>query len=197
MFGRFPQRGEVRLVARAWLHVLPVTALPERLSRRLCNRLSRRRPVRLSFDPLGQGQSRARQEADSRLETRLLGGFTLDFGKAVRVSWSFHLREMKAGLLKWLSGKETARECRRCGFDPWVGKIPWRREWHLLQYSRLENSVDRGAWRAYSPWIIQSAKSDNSATELRQTQEGCSDSSRWISPSYLEWDNGLLFHHCC
>ena len=21
------------------------------------------------------------------------------------------------------------RRCRRCGFDPWVGKIPWRREW--------------------------------------------------------------------
>ena len=26
------------------------------------------------------------------------------------------------------------------GFDPWVGKIPWRRE-RLLQYSGLENSV--------------------------------------------------------
>ena len=20
-------------------------------------------------------------------------------------------------------------QCRRLGFDPWVGKIPWRREW--------------------------------------------------------------------
>ena len=32
----------------------------------------------------------------------------------------------------WLSGKESAcqsRRCRRLGFDPWVGKIPWRREW--------------------------------------------------------------------
>ena len=29
-----------------------------------------------------------------------------------------------------LSGKEPACQCRRCkrgGFDPWVGKIPWRR----------------------------------------------------------------------
>ena len=26
-------------------------------------------------------------------------------------------------------GKEYACQCRRCGFDPWVGKIPWRREW--------------------------------------------------------------------
>ena len=26
------------------------------------------------------------------------------------------------------SGKESACQCRRPGFDPWVGKIPWRRE---------------------------------------------------------------------
>ena len=32
--------------------------------------------------------------------------------------------------LPWcLSGKESACQFRRCGFDPWVGKIPWRRKW--------------------------------------------------------------------
>ena len=25
-------------------------------------------------------------------------------------------------------GKESALQCRRPGFDPWVGKMPWRRE---------------------------------------------------------------------
>ena len=32
----------------------------------------------------------------------------------------------------WLRGKESAclrRRHKRCGFDPWVGKIPWRRTW--------------------------------------------------------------------
>ena len=33
------------------------------------------------------------------------------------------------GLLRWLSGKETAFQCRRHRSDPWVRKIPWRREW--------------------------------------------------------------------
>ena len=36
------------------------------------------------------------------------------------------------GLPRWLSGKESAcqgKRYRRCGFDPWVGKIPWRRKW--------------------------------------------------------------------
>ena len=33
------------------------------------------------------------------------------------------------GLPMYLSNKESAYQCRRLGFDPWVGKIPWRREW--------------------------------------------------------------------
>ena len=33
------------------------------------------------------------------------------------------------GLPRWLSGKESACQFRRCGFDPCVGKIPWSREW--------------------------------------------------------------------
>ena len=32
------------------------------------------------------------------------------------------------GLPRWFSGKEPPCQCRRCGFDPWVGKIPWRRK---------------------------------------------------------------------
>ena len=38
------------------------------------------------------------------------------------------------GLPRWLSGKESACQCKklkRCRLDPWVGKIPWRRKWHL------------------------------------------------------------------
>jgi len=28
----------------------------------------------------------------------------------------------------WLSWYRIHLQCRRPGFDPWVGKIPWRRE---------------------------------------------------------------------
>ena len=31
-------------------------------------------------------------------------------------------------LSRWLSGKESACQYRRQEFDPWVGKISWRRE---------------------------------------------------------------------
>ena len=49
------------------------------------------------------------------------------------------------------SGKELPCQCRRCKryrFHPWVRKIPWRRHGNTLQYSCLENPMDRGAWRA-------------------------------------------------
>ena len=45
------------------------------------------------------------------------------------------------------SGKEPTRQYRRCWFDPWVRKILWRK-WQPLQYSCLENPMDRGAWWA-------------------------------------------------
>ena len=41
-------------------------------------------------------------------------------------------------------------------FDPWVGKIPWRREWHPTLYSCLENSMDRGAWWAADHRVAKS-----------------------------------------
>ena len=51
------------------------------------------------------------------------------------------------------SGKEPTcqyRRHKRCGFSPWMGKIPWRRKWQPtpVQCSWLENTTDRKAWWA-------------------------------------------------
>ena len=68
----------------------------------------------------------------------------------------------------WLSGKESTCQHRRCGFNPWVGKIPWRRKWQLipafsprkshrpLQYSYLGNPTGRGAWWATVHGVVKS-----------------------------------------
>ena len=56
------------------------------------------------------------------------------------------------------SGKESACQCRRQkrhGFDPWVGKIPWRSD-YPLQFSCLENPMDRVAWQAMVHSITKS-----------------------------------------
>ena len=42
----------------------------------------------------------------------------------------------------------NAGDIERHTFNPWVGKIPWRRAGNPLQYSCLENPLDRGAWWA-------------------------------------------------
>ena len=42
----------------------------------------------------------------------------------------------------------NAGRYKGCEFDPWVGKILWRRKWQPLQYSRLENPMNRGARQA-------------------------------------------------
>ena len=50
--------------------------------------------------------------------------------------------------------------CRRCRFDPWIGKIPCSRKWHgegngtPLQYSCLENPMDGGDWKAAVHGVI-------------------------------------------
>ena len=50
------------------------------------------------------------------------------------------------------SGKEATCQCRRPkrqGFDPWVGKIPWRMAWpHTPVFLLGKNPMDRGARRA-------------------------------------------------
>ena len=47
-----------------------------------------------------------------------------------------------------LRGKESAYQCRRCGLNPWIRKIFWRRKWQSTPGKNLENSMDRGAWWA-------------------------------------------------
>ena len=36
---------------------------------------------------------------------------------------------LTVGFPSWLSGKESACQCWRLEFDPWVEKIPWWRKW--------------------------------------------------------------------
>ena len=55
------------------------------------------------------------------------------------------------GLPRWLSGKESSCQCRRLGFDPWVGKISWRRKWQPTPVFFPGKSHGQRRLAGYSP----------------------------------------------
>ena len=60
--------------------------------------------------------------------------------------WSLLI--MWEGLPWWLSGKESSCQCRGCGLIPRPGRSPGEGNGYPLQYSCLENPMDRAAWQA-------------------------------------------------
>ena len=58
----------------------------------------------------------------------------------------------KGRLPRWLSGKGSACQCRRCGFDPWVGKILCRGKWQPVPVFLLGKSQRQKSLAVYSPW---------------------------------------------
>ena len=58
-------------------------------------------------------------------------------------------------LPRWLSGKESTCQCRRCrrhGFNPWVRKIPWKRAWPPTPVFWPGESHGQRSLAGYSPW---------------------------------------------
>ena len=69
-------------------------------------------------------------------------------------------------------GKESAcqcRRCRRCGFDPWVGKIPWRRKWQPSPVSLPEKSHGQRSLAGYSPWSLKRVRHNLATKQQQQT----------------------------
>ena len=68
------------------------------------------------------------------------------------------------GLPRWCSGKESACQCRRpgdAGLFPGLGRYPGVGNGNPLQYSCLENPIDRGAW-----WATRSCKESDITERL-------------------------------
>ena len=62
---------------------------------------------------------------------------------------------MNLGFPNGTSGKEPTCQCRRhkkCGFGPWVRKIPWRRAWQPTPVSLAGESHGQRNLVGYAPW---------------------------------------------
>ena len=55
-------------------------------------------------------------------------------------------------LPRWLSGEESASQCRKGGFNPWSRKIPWRRKWQPTPVFLPEKPHGQRSLVGYSLW---------------------------------------------
>ena len=65
-------------------------------------------------------------------------------------------RTIKWKLLRRFSGKESSCPCRRCRrhrFDPWIGKIPWKRKWQPSPVFLPGKSHRQRILKDYSLWV--------------------------------------------
>ena len=77
------------------------------------------------------------------------------------------------------SGKESICQCVRHGFDPWIGKIPWKRKW---QHTPVFLPGESHGQRSYSPWGLK----ESHTTE--QTQFSQNYFQSYYYHDFLPWN---------
>ena len=100
--------------------------------------------------------------ATGRIAQHLCYGKSEGLGQAISAcssvgAWVFNKTVLTfvSGLPRWLSGKESTCQCRRCRrwrFNPWAGKIPWRRKWKPAPVFLPGESHGQRSLVGYSPW---------------------------------------------
>ena len=67
---------------------------------------------------------------------------------ALKRAVDFYVSKRKGEIPWWLNGKEPTCIAQATGLIPGSGRSPGGGNGYPLQYSCLENPMDRGAWRA-------------------------------------------------
>ena len=67
----------------------------------------------------------------------------------------FFLLKICKGIPWQLSWQRICLQCRRPGFNPWVGNIPGEGNDNPCQYSCLKNPMDKGACRATVHGVVR------------------------------------------
>ena len=78
---------------------------------------------------------------------------------------------MGKGILWWLIWYRICLQCSIPGFDPWVGKIPWRRKWQPTPVFSPRESHGQRSLVGYSPW---DCKELDTTEWLKEISPGCS-----------------------
>ena len=78
--------------------------------------------------------------------------------------------------------KESASKHRRCGFDPWIRKIPWRRKWKPTPVFLPGKSHEQRSLMGYSPWAHK--ESDTQFSSVTQSCPTLCDSMDHSMPGF-------------
>ena len=87
------------------------------------------------------------------------------------------------GLPRWLSGRESTCQCRRCqrhGFYPWIGKIHWSKKWQPTPVFLPGEFHGQKSLADCSPWGLK----ESDSTEHSRARTVC-----------MVWDGGLQINH--
>ena len=109
----------------------------------------------------------ARVSGVALLTHKSLLGSSLPTSKSSDVRLGAHLLEISLDERqpRWLKGKEFA--CRP--FDPWVGKIPWRRKWQPTPVLLPGESHELRSLVGYSPWVCKESRLNDSAAATAES----------------------------
>ena len=96
-------------------------------------------------------------------EQRRTWGLKLDlthWTQTIELFWDFPFNSLMdvLGFPCGASGKEPIcqyKSCKRCRFDPWVRKIPWRRGWQPTPVFLPGESHGEWSLAGYSPWGLK------------------------------------------
>ena len=104
------------------------------------------------------------------------------------------------------SGKEPTCQCRRhkrCQFDPWVRKIPWRKALQPTPIFLPKESMDIGDWRATVQHVTKSCTGQKWKQFSRAQRK---DNLLWIlfgqtstqsdTPSVASYNDPSSLHYC-
>ena len=101
------------------------------------------------------------------------------------------------------AGKESACWCkrhRRCGFDPWVGKFPWRRAWQPNPVFLPGEFHGQRSLAGYYPWVYKKVRhevTEHARTHTRHNNnnfgkigwcQGTEVTKEWKRSQHTAWD---------
>ena len=92
-----------------------------------------------------------------------------------------------------VSSKESTCQCsrcKRCGLDPWVGKITWRRKWQSTSVFLPGKSHGQRCLAGYSPWACKELDMTERLTRRRSIKT--IKEKYWLLMKFYGYNSSLL-----